>query len=110
MVSHGEDEEDYVTGFFTTRRVCASDQESAERMVLEELRREWRDHGPKLSVVDVWKTGRFEFRRVPNRGHTFFSDDYSRYASAWLEAKVSRAPESTAIRKLAALHVEDEDE
>ena len=109
MRSTLDDEDDLVlTGFFTTRRASGRDREAAEQVVLQQLTEEWATHAPQLSILDSWEVPRFEFRRIPNKGHSMFSDEESRYAAASLEAEASRAPEGAKIWRLAALYTPDE--
>jgi hypothetical protein len=110
MPSFSGDPEEFVTGFFTTRKANGIDEDAAKATVLETLESEWSEYAPSLSVLDGWKINLIEFPRVPNAGHVFFSDSFSRYAAASIEAQASRAPKRATIMQLARLHIDDDDD
>ena len=107
--SFEDGEQNFATGFFTTRKASAADKDTAEARVLQTVSDEWAKHGPRLTVLDSWRVGLIELRRVPNMGHVFFSDASSRYSAASIEADVSRAPRDAEIWRLARLDVGDDE-
>ena len=72
-----------IAGFFTTRVVCATSRDEAERKALDSVRCEWQK--PKyarqpsaqdltLTVSEVGESGFVQWLKAPNRGHAFFSE------------------------------------
>ena len=82
--------------------------DAAATAAIDELSREWAKHSPHLTVLDGWKIAPIELRRIPDRGHAFFSDDESRSEAASIEAEASRAPKNSAIWKIARLNTSDD--
>ena len=107
-MKHEDGDGQSVTGFFTTRSVRARNMDAAQASVLRSLSHEWVDHAPQLSVLDAWKVSMIDFRRVPNAGHAFFSDEESKYGAASIEAEVAHAPKNAVIWQLARLDTADD--
>src|SRR5262245_466177 len=87
-------------GFYAARQSFAASVQDGEARVRRVIEDDWRS-GPSaelgslvaLKVVCVWRPFLGEWRRLPNGGHTLFSDSIAAQRSAFrIEAGAAAAP------------------
>jgi hypothetical protein len=95
-------------GFFTTRTVRARSLDQARAEALKQVERSWTYDSMNgrpgaapgtAAIVEAWQLSWFDYRRLPNKGSSFYDDSVEARESALrIERGAARVPSRLHVR------------